>query len=240
VSLRKLGGDLREDELRLLRDLYDEEIRFTDQGIGELLARLAQLSPPDRTLVAMTADHGEEFLEHGWLGHTRNLYDVLLRVPLIVRAPGIAPGVVERPVSTVSLLPTLLDLLGLAAGEALHGRSLVPEMRGESGPDEALFAEVDFLPVFDPAKRAAKKALIAEGFKLIRDERSGQVELYDLGADPGERVDLSRARPGHTRQLLAQLERAASEAGRGGLPGQRREPSREELERLQALGYGAP
>jgi arylsulfatase A-like enzyme len=239
VSLRKLGEGLSDEEVGLLRDLYDEEVRFTDEGIGRVLQHLSDLSLSQRTVVAATADHGEAFLEHGWLGHTRDLYDVLLRVPLIVRAPGIAPRVVEQPVSVVSLLPTLLELLGQPADDSLHGPSLVPLLRGEPLAAQTLYAEVDFLPVFDPAKRAAKRAIVEDGFKLIRDETSGRLELYDLSADPGERHDLAASQPQRVQRMRRRLEQAVADAQRGALPHQDREPSRDELERLRALGYGS-
>ncbi|MFT5686207.1 MAG: arylsulfatase A-like enzyme, partial [Myxococcota bacterium] len=101
---------LTDEELTNLRDRYDEEIRFTDANISTLLDALT----PEQTVIALTADHGEEFLERGWLGHTRTLYDELVSVPLIFRAPGgIAGRVVEGPVSLTALGPTLLELAGL-------------------------------------------------------------------------------------------------------------------------------
>jgi arylsulfatase A-like enzyme len=240
VSLRKLSDELTPEEVGLLRDLYDEEIRFTDRGIGHLLEGLAEAGRAERSLVVATADHGEAFLEHGWLGHTRSLYEVLLRVPLILRVPGVAPGVVAEPVSTVSLLPTLLELMGVRPDEiAPHGPSLAPHLTGAAATQlPPVFAEVDFLPVFDPAKRAAKKALIGPRFKLIRDERSGALELYDLSEDPGERRDLAGEDPERLEKLRAQLEIRARAAGAGALSEQDREPTLEELERLRALGYG--
>ena len=237
VSLRKL--DLSSEEIGLLRDLYDEEIRYTDEGIGRLLAGVDRAGQGERTVVVATADHGEAFLEHGWLGHTRSLYDVLLRVPLIVRAPGVAPRVVEEPVTTVAVLPTVLELLGVPASDpAAQVASLAPRMRGEPASTEPLFAEVDFLPVFDPQKRAAKKALIGPRFKLIRDERSGKVELYDLEQDPGETRDLADAQPDRVESLLAELDERAEAAATGAMRGRVREPSQDELERLRLLGYG--
>jgi arylsulfatase A-like enzyme len=134
VSLRRWGEDLSDAELGFLRDLYDEEIRFTDAGIGRLLEGLERSGRGGNTYVVATADHGEAFLEHGWLGHTRSLYDVLLRVPLLVRGPGLDPRVVEEPVSLVGLLPTVLDLLGVEPPQGLHGVSLAPALRGGAAP----------------------------------------------------------------------------------------------------------
>ena len=108
-------ADLTPDEIAFLRDLYDEEVRHTDAGVGRLLDTLRELGLYDDALIIVTADHGEEFLERGWIGHTRSLYDELVRVPLIVRPPGgpPAPQVVDALVSLVSLAPTVLDYAGI-------------------------------------------------------------------------------------------------------------------------------
>jgi choline-sulfatase len=194
-TLRARRASLVPADLDFLRARYDEEIRFTDAGIGRLLEGLERAGVADRTVVAITADHGEEFMERGWLGHTRTLYQELVAVPLVVRGRAGAPGHgqhVIRPVSLVSLTPTLLELAGVDAGDALfEGPSLAPFVRGGTPPRAGnVFAEVDFRgPV---AKQARKKAVIGPRFKLIRDDRHGRVELYDLLNDPGERSNLAR------------------------------------------------
>jgi len=87
-ELLRMAPDMTPDESQFLRDLYDEEVRFTDAGIGRLLERLQVLGLDEDTIVILTADHGEEFLDHGDLGHTGSLYEELVRVPLILRGPG--------------------------------------------------------------------------------------------------------------------------------------------------------
>ena len=108
---------------------YAGETLYTDHEVGELLDGLRDArASTERTLVVFTSDHGEEFGEHGWIGHDETLYDEVLHVPLILRAPGLVPaGVrVPRQASLVDLMPTLLELLGVAAPRSIHGRSLVP------------------------------------------------------------------------------------------------------------------
>lgn len=197
-DLRARRATFGPEELEYLRARYDEEIRFTDAGFGRLLARLEAAGVVDRTVVAVTADHGEEFMERGWIGHTRTLYEELVAVPLVVRGRAGAPGHgqrVGRPVSLVSLAPTLLELAGLDASDRrFEGPSLAPFVQGGDPPPTGnVFAEVDFRgPV---AKQARKKAVIGPRFKLIRDDRRGRVELYDLENDPGERTNLARRAP---------------------------------------------
>jgi arylsulfatase A-like enzyme len=238
----ELLGSLDPAEVAFLRDLYDEEIRFTDAGIGRLLRTLDELGLAENTLVVFTADHGEEFLEHGWLGHVRSLYEELIRVPLIVRDPAAVelPRVVETPVSLVSLTPTLLELLGIPAEGSFDGPSLAGVIaRGGEPEDAPVYAEVSYVPLVLPysRKRTFKKAVVAGGFKLVEDGESGRRELYDLGADPTEHTDLGAARPELADGLAALLERFAA---RGGPDAGRRELSEAERQQLRELGYLGP
>ena len=170
--------DLSQQEVDFLLDLYDEEVFFTDAGIGRLLGALRRLDRYDDTIIVVTSDHGEEFREHGWLGHTRTLYQELVRVPLIVSAPGHRgeARVVNEPVSLVSVTPTILDLLGIDAPElSSHEPSLASRMRSDGDGDSSwVLTEVGFLPPGAPRsiKRAFKKGIVGDRFKLIRDEET--------------------------------------------------------------------
>ena len=196
-TLRARLGSLDEADLAFLRARYDEEIRTTDAGIGRLLDHLEAAGIAGRTIVAVAADHGEEFRERGWLGHTRTLYQELVAVPLLVRGRGGSPGHgqrVRRPVSTVSLTPTLLELAGVEpAGASFEEPSLAAFVQGgDPPPAHHVFAEVDFRGPL--AKQARKQAVMGARFKLIRDDRKGQIELYDLESDPAERKNLAAGR----------------------------------------------
>lgn len=241
-ELRAMRGELTEEEVGFLRDLHQEEIRFTDAGIGRLLAALRELGLDRNTLIAFTADHGEEFLERGWLGHIRSLYEELLRVPLIIRPPGGAgqARTVPTPVSLVSLTPTILDLLGIdIAPFRFQGPSLAPHVLGSPDPDAnpgAVFAEVAFRGFTLPTS-TFKHAVLGPRFKLIRDARNGALELYDLQADPGERRDLTPEREDLVRRMLPLLKqhlRLARER-----PAEEKVPqlSDRDVEVLRELGY---
>jgi arylsulfatase A-like enzyme len=241
--LRKMMADVTPEELAFLLDRYDEEIRFTDRWIGRLLRRLDELGLAEDTVVAFTVDHGEEFGERGWLGHMRTLYDELMRVPLVLRGPGVPAGLeVERPVSLVDLAPTLLDLAGVGAGSReLDGTSLAPLLRGDPGPEDVpVFLEVDYLGVeigIPGLKTTRKKGVVLGDLKLVRDDRSGEIELYDLASDPLERRDLAEERPERARELLAVLERHLAALSGRARAAEETAFTPEELSDLRDLGY---
>jgi arylsulfatase A-like enzyme len=245
-ELREMVSGFSDEELRFLRDLYDEEIRHTDAGIGRLLTRLEELGLAEDTLVVLTADHGEEFRDHGWIGHTETLYEELMRVPLVIRMPGArrVPRVVEAPVSLVSLTPTILDLLGIDIAEFdFHGSSLAPWVLGRGDPEpDSPVVEVDFVLPGDPpsGKRTLKKGIVDERFKLIRDDESRRIELYDLDADPGERRNLAEERPELRDRLLRELDARLERAARAAVAVPERHLAEEEVKALRELGYIDP
>ncbi|MFN0008802.1 MAG: sulfatase, partial [Planctomycetota bacterium] len=107
-------------------DRYDGEIAFTDQHLGRLLEAFERLGLAENTILVVVADHGEEFGEHGVQGHGYDLHEEVVRGPLIVRAPGIAPRRVSEVVPTVDVMPTLLELCGARGRNEVEGRSLLP------------------------------------------------------------------------------------------------------------------
>jgi arylsulfatase A-like enzyme len=195
------------------------------------------------TWVIVTADHGEEFLTHGWLGHTRTLYEELVHVPLIARPPGglHEPRVLTEPVTQAALAATILDLVGEDSSSfPFQAGSLGPLLaHGRASSPGAVFAEVDFVPIHADqwVKRAHKKTLITERFKLIRDDRTGRFELYDLREDPGEQHDLAEAEPELLAELLSSLEEAVAASRERTLREVEAPLSEERLEELRSLGY---
>lgn len=243
-DLLELSSTLSAEEAGFLRDLYDGEIRYTDQGIGRLLERLDELGLREGTIVVITGDHGEEFLDHGNLGHTGSLYEELIRVPLIVRDAGArdeGSALVTQPVSLVSLMPTLLDRVGLEIeASGFHGPSLVPLLDGvEQSDDRALFAEVDFVPVRKGRHvgEVHKKVVIGERFKLIRDDPTGEFELYDLTVDPLETKNLVEVETERLTQFVELLERALVVSRTDEVEARLRDLDEGEIERLKGLGY---
>jgi arylsulfatase A-like enzyme len=225
-----------------VRAAYDAEIAFVDLQIGRLAAELARRGDGRRTTIVVTADHGEEFWEHGAFEHGHSLYDELVRVPLVIASNDGErhASVVDTPVRTLDLLPTILDLFGLAPPPAMEGRSLLPILRGED--------RVARSAVLDSTLYGRDKvALRTERHKLIldRDPRAEDaLELYDWVADPLEQRNLAAAEPDLAARLKAELEaRLAAYAARAAelRPGELQDLSpanQAEIERqLDALGY---
>ncbi len=233
-ALMGMRHELSEYEISFLRDLYDGEVRHTDQGIQRLLTVLAELGFEEDTLIILAGDHGEEFMEHGWLGHTASLYETLIHVPLIIKPPRYdgPPRIIQGPVSLVSLTPTVLDLLDLNTElYEFQGRSLRPEIEtGKGIENELIFAEVNYEQ--HSFMLARKNAVIAYPFKLIVDGRGGETELYDISTDPGEEQNLISEQP----EIAAKLEEALYQFSEH--PGEPDSVLSEELRNsLRALGY---
>src|ERR1019366_5076994 len=110
-------------------------VQFTDQYVGKLLDFIAARSWASRTVIIVTADHGEEFGEHGMTRHGFEVWETLVHVPLMVVAPGAKPHHVEPMRSGIDLAPTLLELFGLPSEPSFEGRSLVGEIYG-AAPEE--------------------------------------------------------------------------------------------------------
>jgi arylsulfatase A-like enzyme len=161
--------------------LYDGEIRFTDDILGRVLDALEQRGRLRNAIVVVTADHGEEFFEHGFKGHQRTLYDEVVRVPLVVSWPGHLPGavVVEDPVRLIDVMPTVLALAGLPAPPRVQGRDLAPLWRGEPLAEEPALTE---LLVAGRSLRALRTAR----HKWFAQAPEQPAHGYDLARDPGE------------------------------------------------------
>src|SRR6202035_2770887 len=239
------------------RDLadYDGSIRGMDAEVERIFERLRELGLDGRTLVAFTADHGEEFFEHGLEFHGQSLYGELTHVPLLLRYPGVvrAGQKVAATVPLLDLLPTLLDLSGLAPPAAAEGQSDAPVLRLAAGDGDApawkprpVFVDRPAASHFaSPYPRDRESfAVLDGGWKLIwnrlRPASAPEFELYDHGADPGDRHDLAALHPQEVARLarlvadwrqscLAHRLPADREAARGLTPEERR--------RLKSLGY---
>ena len=203
-------------------DPYRGEIAAVDAAVGRLLD--AWNARPGPATVALTADHGEAFGEHGEESHSLFLYDVTLRVPLVLRGSGV-PAASRRPepVSLVDLGATLLSLAGAPA--SLPGASLL----GAADAARPLYAET-LAPRFDFGW-SELRAIRAGRHKFIRAPRS---ELYDVEADPGEMRNLAGAQPEVVARLSAALDTVLSAAGEAQT---RRAVDPETAERLRSLGY---
>ncbi|MCK4512910.1 sulfatase [bacterium] len=182
---------------------YDSEINYVDQKISELF----ELMEWDKnTLVVVTSDHGEEFLDHGDWDHSRTLYGEVLDVPLVVYCPGEIPAaqrIAER-VSILDILPTLRDFVGLAPSAVEQGISLLPALRGEGdlSGDRPHFSDLRSPPWYGSR---VLRAVISGDEKYVLTE-PGIEELYDLVADPDELHSLASARGDRCAEMRSELE----------------------------------
>jgi arylsulfatase A-like enzyme len=182
---------------------YLGEVRWIDDQLGRLFAELGTLGLADDTAIVFTADHGEEFGEHGGKWHG-DLYPEDLHVPLLVHVPGGAPRALDVPVSLVDVAPTVLDLLGVAVPAGYDGDSLVPFLEGETPPaDRFAFAEV-FPDVKVPRRLVT---LIERDWQLIVDFELGVRELFDLRKDPDGLHNALLDAPAEAQRLEQRLRR---------------------------------
>ena len=245
------------------RDWYDGAIRGLDAELGRLVERLSGLGLDSRTLLVVTADHGEEFLEHGRTFHGQSVYGELSDVPLVFWRPGSVPAgrVVDRTVQTIDVMPTLLEGSGLRTPAAAQGRSLLPllwmpeggavQAAGGAGGWEDRPAVTEKLATpgsaaggAPPPRDTESFAIVARGFKLVhnakRAERTPEFELYDHARDRLDQTDVAAAHPDVVASLMRELSawRKHAEAARLKPDADAAKAlSKEDLERLRALGY---
>lgn len=238
------------EEVERYVDRYDGEIRYTDDQIARVAARLEEMGLLDETIVVLTSDHGESLGEHGlYFAHTHYLYEPSMSVPLLLRyPPAIPPGTVVEPVvRLVDLAPTLLDLAGIAPIEGGEGRSLLPAIRGEKEGARIAFGE-NGRTIFGGSSEenprwmvegdAGRWSMARTGdYKLIRiPHPAGPVyELYDLRADPGEKRDIAAEAPEIVRLLAEALGEWMAEDP--GVSVVHDEVDDQTLQDLRSLGY---
>ena len=214
---------------------YLAEIMYADSQIGVLLDRLDALKLADRTIVVLTADHGEGLGQHDENTHAFLVYDSTLHIPLIVRAPGLVnPGTtIDAQVRLTDVAPTLLQWLGIDAAGMRSGAALQPLLAGRSA--EARFAYSEALSGVFNFQFAPLRSWRGEGWKYIHGPRP---ELFHIAQDPGESRNLAESEPQRVEmmrgELLAYVEREYPHRAAAGGP----QPLDAAAQRnLSALGY---
>ncbi len=167
------------------RDRYDGEVNFTDGYVGKLLDFIAAQPWAGRTVVIVTADHGEEFGEHNMTRHGFELWQTLVHVPLMIRAPGAQARHIDVPRSALDLAPTILELFGVQPDPSFEGKSLVGEIYGAEPQMRDVI--VDLPMTSDNAKR---RALIHGDEKLLCFDNDTYCKLFDVEKDPLEKSPL--------------------------------------------------
>jgi arylsulfatase A-like enzyme len=215
-------AEFRENDRGLLYGMYDAEVKDLDSFVGRLLMKLRRHGLLEKTLIVITADHGEELLDHGFVGHSSTmhaatLYDEAIRIPLIFSLPGSLPAgpEINELVQQIDIMPTILDVAGIGAPAGMQGRSLLPlllDLEEEREASIPVFAET----VFGGYQATQEMALTrwrcirTDSWKLIEVEEPGltSYRLYDLQLDPRESRDVyddEAAAASFMKELLAEM-----------------------------------
>jgi arylsulfatase A-like enzyme len=203
-----------------LSDYYDSSVHWTDHNIGALIDALEENDLVDSTIIVVASDHGEAFMEHGVIGHSKDLHREAVRVPLIIAFPNAARGVVVRQqVANIDIWPTLLDVLGVQPLAGADGRSLVPlvltaasDAESSEFSDRSLFAELDTRWAGRADQEPVAVTSVSDGgYRLIRREaHPGKPLLFDLSVDPNEQRDIASAEPARVAELDAKIDELLS------------------------------
>jgi choline-sulfatase len=205
AGLRGEFPKLTEDDLKFWRGWYDGKIADADDRLGSFLSALEKRGLKEKTLFVLISDHGTEFAEHGAFDHGHTLYDELVHVPFVISGPGVKKGrVLKEQVTTLDVLPTVLELTGLPVSKELKsqmaGRSLAQVVTGGSLSGADVFTETDLRNFTH--KRALRTS---DGWKLILTLETGAEELYNLRKDPSEKNNLAEKETGRREKLRKKL-----------------------------------
>jgi arylsulfatase A-like enzyme len=224
-QIYRMRNALTDVDMREMIRFYDSEIAHTDRWLGALFDGLRERGLWDDLLVVFTADHGEEFKDHGGLGHSRTVFQEAVHVPLLVKRPGGAHAgrVVTEPVPLLDVFPTILEHAGAPPSPGIRGQPLFDLARDERSI------------VSETRRKGGVRAVVRGRYKLIHRADAGQIQLFDLEADPSELTDLAQSSADVAERLRADLERwdrmiEARDATQIEL-------SEEQRERLRKLGY---
>lgn len=238
-DFRKLRNLVREgaytpEDIHYLTACYRSEVSFTDSYVGKVLDELKHQGLFENTIVIFTADHGEEFLEHGWLGHSTHLYNQQIHVPLVIKPAksesGSFPAVNSRVVSNLDIVPTLLNMLGIGDDISFQGRDIF----SRSPEPPAVFSEViqsQFREQIDQV------CIITEGWKLIKDFNNNGYQLFNRTMDPSERNNRIYEKENVERHLKMKLAKWIKDNRQRKNGRNRKKLSSEEIRRLENLGY---
>jgi arylsulfatase A-like enzyme len=195
IDFAIMWGRFPQDQVQVVKDRYADSLRYEDVQIGRLFAHLRAKGLWENTIIVIGGDNGEAFYEHGIAAHASTPYEEVVRVPMVVRAPGTAAAPDDRPAMFLDVPPSLLALMGLPPHPGFQGISLF-----DTNPDADR-------PIFTMVQSplADQIAVIQSGRKLIHSTRDNGFILYDLVRDPGERRNIAAQRPDLVDELSAVL-----------------------------------
>jgi len=214
---------------------YDGNIRAVDTVLGDFTAALELRGELQDTVIAITSDHGEEFFEHGSIGHKRSLHRELLHVPLIIYIPGGNHKRINASVSLVDVMPTLMQLLGLQPPQDIDGVSLLPLIDGQG-----IFTVLRQFQLSELDRGKTLRSSWGSKQHLIFNSEDSSYLMYNLTNDPMQKTDLAATNKTEAEKLkselqafIANLKKRSAPAPLPELP----ELQHEELEQLKTLGY---
>ena len=241
-AISKNGLEVTDEDIRHFIALYDGGIRYTDKKIGEFLSFLQDSGLENKSLIIITSDHGEEFMEHGSFQHWQLYYRPNLNVPLIMRIPNYPKKEIRinELVRSIDLLPTILEIAGLPSHPEAQGRSLLPLIKRHKN-----FFNRYLWKVLHPFKKTSKTSfaefahynysVITDGYQMIYDLVSRSIQLFDIKADPLAQNNIAKDRDNISECLLLQFKKYHSE-----IPSDKAPPitlDKQTLDQLKALGY---
>lgn len=190
--------------------LYDAEIRNLDEELGRLFNELKELKLYEKSLIILTADHGESF-DHGYyFDHGDRLYEGLIRVPLIIKFPGKKwqGKTIETQVSSIDIAPTILEYLSLNHSGKMDGKSMISHVSNDEIDSQAetnyAYSQTPYQEFFF-YKAKELQSIRSNKWKYIYDIRTGAAELYDISSDPGEQTDFASSRPDIMKEFSSEL-----------------------------------
>ena len=219
--------EITDRDIQHLVDLYDDEISYFDGVFRRLLRNLEARGQLEETMIVFASDHGEEFLEHGHIGHCRGVWDTLTRVPLVFRIPGVKGGRLDAAVQNLDIVPTILDYLKIDGdGFGFEGRSLRQLIEGQEVSPRFAFSEQKQYQSSDTGS-----------FHLIVNGAENTMALFDVRNDPLEQHDLYSMSHPELRPLSDALEGWLERTNRLGRLEKSAAAARAKEEELRALGY---
>jgi len=223
-------SSIKAGQVKYISDRYDQSIRWIDDSLPDLFSYLENSGELDHTVVVITSDHGEEFMEHGRVGHQRTLYREVLKIPLVIFAPQIGAKRISTQVSNIDLFPTLIDLLGLPKQKQAQGVSLLPLIKGKQAqqPERAFqYSEL--------SRRRALHSSMTKETHLIHDMEGEKHKLFDLINDPNEKDNLASKDQEQLSSKISELDEfdRTLQKGEAAVVDEKRE----ELKKLKSLGY---
>ncbi len=188
-------GHFPQNKAHIVKDVYADSLAYVDSQIARLFEHLKRRGIWDRTVVVLTGDHGQAFYEHGFAAHASAIMNEVMKVPLVIRVPGLQPRVESRPAQHIDIAPSVLDLLRLPPHPSFQGISLFDP---QSNPNRSLYMVAQ-------NALAYHYGIVRSGVKLIYDEGQQQYWLFDLTSDPTENNSIARSKPDVVKELAKRL-----------------------------------